>query len=213
MAPIRVLIVDDHPTYRQTIRVGLEDYAHDVQVVGEAADGEEAIKQVAQLHPDVVLMDIRMRGLDGISATQVIVDRHPDCRVIFLTSHSEHDLVIAGIQAGAAGYVLKEYGSEELLRAITVAYHREMVLSPPIARTVVHELVESQAQASAHVDLSRQEIEILRGIARGQGYEEIAKRLVLAEGTVGQYLRKIMDKLGAHNRVHAVAIAKDLRII
>ncbi len=213
MSPIRVLIVDDHPTYRHTIRRGLEEYTADIQIVGEASDGEEAIDLVDHLCPDVVLMDIRMRGLDGIAATQRIVQQHPTCRVIFLTSHSEHDLVIAGIQAGAAGYVLKEYSSEELVRAITVAYHQEMLLSPPVARTVVHQLVDNQARSSAQVDLSRHEIEILRGIAQGEGYDEIGKRLMLSEGTIGQYLKRTIEKLGAHNRVHAVAIAKDLRII
>ncbi|MBV9787470.1 MAG: response regulator transcription factor [Chloroflexi bacterium] len=214
MTAIRILIVDDHPTFRRTISAGLEDYPNDLQVVGEAADGQRAIDLVEHVQPDVVLMDIRMRGMDGVSTTRILRERYPSCRVILLTSHCERELVVDGLQAGATGYVLKEYGGEELVRAIVAAYHGETVLSPPVATTVLHEFLDSRPrQTHKPVKLSRQEIEILRGVAVGQGYWQIAQQLVLSEGTVSQYVKRIIEKLGATNRVHAVAIAKDLRII
>lgn len=206
--------MDDHPTFRRTISTSLEDYPTDLQVVGEAADGQRAINLVEELQPDVVLMDIRMRGMDGVTTTRILRERYPRCRIILLTSHSERELVVEGLQAGATGYVLKEYGGEELVRAIIAAYHGETVLSPPVATTVLHEFLDSRPrQTHKPVNLSRQEIEILRGVAVGQGYGQIAQQLVLSEGTVSQYFKRIIEKLGATNRVHAVAIAKDLRII
>jgi NarL family two-component system response regulator LiaR len=214
MTLIRVLIVDDHPTFRRTIRTSLEDYPNDIRVVGEAADGQRALDLVDQVQPDIVLMDIRMRGMDGVSTTRLLREQYPACRVILLTSHCERELVVDGLQAGATGYILKEYGGEELVRAITAAYHGETLLSPPVATTVLHEFLDSRPrQSHKPVYLSRQEIEILRGVAIGQGYGQIGQQLVLSEGTVSQYVKRIIEKLGATNRVHAVAIAKDLRII
>lgn len=214
MTVIRVLIVDDHPSFRRTIRTSLEDYPNDIQVVGEAADGQQAIDLVDRVQPDVVLMDIRMRVMDGVTTTRMLREQHPACHIILLTSHCERELVVKGLQAGATGYILKEYGGEELVRAITAAYQGETLLSPPVATTVLHEFLDSRPrQPHKPVYLSQQEIEILRGVAIGQGYGQIAQQLVLSERTVGQYFKRIIEKLGATNRVHAVAIAKDLRII
>jgi DNA-binding NarL/FixJ family response regulator len=214
MTAIRVLIVDDHPSYRREIRKNLEDYPNDIHVVGEASDGQQAIDLIGHLYPDVVLMDIRMRGVDGVSATRFLREHYPRCCTVFLTSHYERDLVVEGLQAGAIGYVLKEDCAEELVRAITAAYQRETVLSPPVAAMVLREFLDGRPrQLRIQVDLSEQEIEILRGVAIGQGYGHIAQQLVLSEGTVSQYVKRIIEKLGANNRVHAVAIAKDLRII
>ena len=214
MPPIRVLIVDDMPSYRRTVRTGLEDYPADVLVVGEAADGEEAIRLTDQLHPDVVLLDIRMRGMDGMTALQILQERHPECCIILLTSHNERDLVIQGIQLGAVSYVLKEYGGEELVQAINAAYRGQSYFSPPVATTVREELLKARPPvAPVQTPLSAQEIAVLRGVANGRKYREIAQELLLSEGTVAQYIQRIMGKLEADSRAHAVAIAKDRGII
>lgn len=214
MPPIRVLIVDDMPSYRRTVRTGLEDYPSDVLVVGEAADGEEAIQLTAQLAPDVVLLDIRMRGMDGFAALQILQVQHPNCCVILLTSHNERDLVLQGIRLGAVSYVLKEYGGEELVQAIAAAYHRQSYFSPPVATTVREALLSARpAIPPLQTPLSAHETEILRGVANGRKYREIALELCLSEGTVAQYVQKIMVKLKADSRAHAVAIAKDQGII
>lgn len=144
MTVIRVLIVDDHPSFRRTIRTSLEDYPNDIQVVGEAADGQQAIDLVDRVQPDVVLMDIRMRVMDGVTTTRMLREQHPACHIILLTSHCERELVVKGLQAGATGYILKEYGGEELVRAITAAYQGETLLSPPVATTVLHEFLDSR---------------------------------------------------------------------
>lgn len=214
MPPIRVLIVDDMPSYRRTIRTGLEDYPADVLVVGEAADGEDAIHLTSQLNPDVILLDIRMRGMDGLTALQILQQQHPHCCIILLTSHHERELVLKGIRLGAVSYVLKEYGGEELVQAISAAYHRQSYFSPPVATMVREELLNARpAGTHQHTPLSTQETEILRGVANGRKYREIAHDLLLSEGTVTQYVQKIMSKLRADSRSHAVAIAKDQGII
>jgi NarL family two-component system response regulator YdfI len=202
------------PSYRRTVRTGLEDYPSDVLVVGEAADGEEAIRLTDQLHPDVVLLDIRMRGMDGMVALQILQERHPECCIILLTSHNERDLVIQGIQLGAVSYILKEYGGEELVQAINAAYHGQSYFSPPVATTVREELLKARPLVTPiQTRLSTQEIAVLRGVANGRKYREIAQELLLSEGTVAQYIQRIMGKLKADSRAHAVAIAKDQGII
>lgn len=214
MPPIRVLIVDDMPSYRRTIRIGLEDYPNDVVVVGEAADGEDAITLTGQLRPDVVLLDIRMRGMDGLSALQILQEQHPNCCVILLTGHNDRDLVLKGIRLGAMSYILKEYGGEELVRAITAAYQRQSYFSPPVATMVREELLNMRpAVPREETPLTAQETAILRGVANGRKYREIAHELLLTEGTVTQYIQRIMEKLHADSRSHAVAIAKDRGII
>lgn len=208
---MRVLIVDDHPVYRRTVRTGLGDYPADVEVVGEATDGEEAIRLTKELLPDVILLDIKMRGMDGLTVLPLLHAQHPACGIILLTSHNERDLVLKGIRAGAVGYVLKEFGGEELVRAITAAYHHQSYFSPPVATTVREELVSGTASTAPQLTI--QEVEILRGVSKAQRYRDIGKQLNLSEGTVSQYMQKIMDKLGAENRARAVAMAKDQGLI
>lgn len=211
MTAIRVLIVDDQPKFRQAVRKDLEDYPDDVVVIGESSSGEHAIELAGEA--DVVLMDIQMRGMDGIAAMKLLSAIHPHCRVVLFTISRERQYILEGLHAGAAGYVLKDCSSDELISAITSAYHHEAVLSPAIATTVIQEVRASRPRINVPVSLTVQEVEIVRGIAAGWSNRQIAAHLSLSEGTINQYTKRINDKLGANHRAHMIAIAKDYGII
>lgn len=211
MTAIRVLIVDDQPTFRQAVRKDLEDYPNDVVVVGEASGGEQAIELAGEA--DVVLMDIQMRGMNGITAMKLLAELHPHCRVVLFTIARDRQYILEGLHAGAAGYLLKDCSSNELISAITSAYHHEAVLSPPVATTVIHEVRAIRPRIHTPVSLTVQEVEIVRGIAAGSSNKQIAAYLNLSEGTINQYIKRINDKLGANHRAHMIAIAKDYGIV
>lgn len=203
-----MLLVDDHEVVRIGLRTLLKRQP-DFAVVGEASTGSEAVAQALHLQPDVVVMDIRLPGQSGIDACREITDKLPDCQVIMLTSFADDDLLFDAIQAGAAGYVLKQIGSKELIQAIESVSRGESPLDPTLARKVLAR-VRRAAQtdrAQAFTGLTDQELQILKLICDGQTNREIAEHVAFAEKTVRNYVSRIFNKLGMANRAEAAAYA------
>ena len=214
---IRVLVVDDQALFREGV-VTLLSVQEGVRVVGEAADGREALDQIARLAPSVVLMDLRMPGMGGVEATREIAERHPQVRVIVLTTFDDDDDVFEALRAGAAGYLLKDVSSEKLAEAIRVAARGESFLQPSIASKVLAELKRrpgrpGRAEQELLEPLTEREIDVLRQLARGASNREIAERVHLAEGTVKNYVSSILGKLGVTDRTAAALKARDLGIV
>jgi NarL family two-component system response regulator LiaR len=205
-SPIRVLIVDDHVIVRKGIRALLATEP-DVEVIGEANDGAEALVQVQALRPDVVLMDLVMPGIDGIEATRQITAGHPDVRVLVLTSFAADDKVFPAIKAGALGYLLKDTGPQDLVRAIRQVYRGEPSLEPAIARKVLYELSHPPVETPTPDPLTGRELEVLRLIAQGQSNKEIAEELVIADMTVRTHVSNILGKLHLASRTQAALYA------
>jgi DNA-binding NarL/FixJ family response regulator len=198
---IRLLIVDDHPVVRDGLR-GMFAGETDFEVVGEAADGAEAVTRAEGLRPDVILMDLRMPGLDGVSAIRRLADRRIDSRVLVLTTYETDREVLDAIDAGATGYLLKDAPREELFRAVRAAARGEAVLSPSVATRLV-----SQVREPLREPLSQRELEVLELVARGTTNREAASRLYISEATVKTHLLHIYAKLGVNDRAAAVAEA------
>lgn len=191
---MRVVLADDHRMMRDGLRAVLEKAG--IEVVGEAGNGEEAIAEVARFRPDVVVIDVAMPGMNGIEATRRIAVEMPDTKVVGLSMNADRQYVIAMLDAGAVGYLLKNAASEELLVALDVITRGETYLSPAIAGSVVeHVRGEPQAHAGQKRPLSAREREVLQLIADGKSSKEIAASLKLAVPTVDTYRRQIMDKL------------------
>jgi len=199
---IRVLIADDHAIVRKGIRALLETEA-DIEVVGEAADGKEAVEKAERLHPDVVLMDLVMPKMDGIEAIRRITASQPEIRILVLTSFAEDEKVFPAIKAGALGYLLKDAGPEELVRAICQVHRGESSLSPAIARKVLREI----SRPPMPEPLTERELEVLRLIARGKSNKEIARGLVISEATVRTHVSNILGKLQLSSRTQAALYA------
>ncbi len=213
MPKIRLLIADDHEVVRLGLRSLLEA-EDDMEVVGEAANAAEAIRLTSQLRPDVVILDIRLPGQSGLEACSMIRQRHPRTRVIILTSYISEQLVTQALRAGAAGYVLKDVDSAELLRAIRAAYAGKTVLDPEAAGQIIAHLrqLESQEEAPAFKGLSRRELQVMALVAKGQSNREIGAQLNLSEGTVRNYVSSIMEKLGLRNRIEIATYALEHRL-
>lgn len=219
---IRVLLVDDQALFREGLRTLLSVQA-DLEVVGETGNGEEAVTAVATLHPDVVLMDLRMPVLDGVAATRRITERFPQTRVIVLTTFDNDEYVFDGLRAGAVGYLLKDVPSARLFEAIRAAARGETFLQPSVAAKVVAEFNRMSAQTVSHVPanpqaelvepLSERELEILRLLASGDSNREIANQLYITEGTVKNHVTNILGKLGVRDRTQAALKAKDMGLI
>jgi DNA-binding NarL/FixJ family response regulator len=201
---MRVLIVDDHPVTRDGLRAALGT-ADDVQIVGEASSGEEAVVEVEKLGPDIVFMDVRMPGISGIEATKQIRDYHPDTRVILFTVDESRASISEAIQAGVSGYLLKDVGADELVNAARLALQGKAVIHPALTQAFIEEvrLVDRRPEAP----LSRREIEILQKVAYGSTTKEVADSLGISPHTVKTHLERIFEKLGANDRAQAVAIA------
>lgn len=217
MDRIRILIVDDQRLMREGLRMLLE-MEDDFEVVGEAADGQAALDACAQLAPDIVLMDIRMPGMDGVEATRRLLQRDPSARVIILTTFDDDQYVFEGLRAGALGYLLKDLSGEELARAIRTVAHGGALIEPSIARKVFAEFARlapaaRDANEGLAEPLSEREIEVLRLIAAGLSNREIAQRLFLAEGTVKNYVTNVLSKIGVHDRTQAALRGKELGLI
>ncbi len=203
---IRVLLVDDHAILRKGIRALLSTEP-DIEVVGEAGDGQEALTQAEALRPDVILMDLVMPNLDGIEATRQVVARQPGARVLVLTSFVADDKVFPAIKAGALGYILKDTGPDELVRAIRQVHRGEPTLEPEIARKLLFELAHPPKQPPTQHPLTGRELDVLRLIAQGKGNREIAEELVLSETTVRTHVSNILGKLHLASRTQAALYA------
>ncbi|MCA9883201.1 MAG: response regulator transcription factor [Anaerolineae bacterium] len=205
---VRILIADDHVVVRAGLRALLERTSN-FAVVAEASTGEEAVRQAIDIQPDVAVLDIRMPGISGIEACRQIVENVPSCRVIMLTSYAEDELLMAAIQAGASGYVLKRIGSQELLQAVERVSRGEGMLDPAMTASVFAEVRKaSQAQhAAAFSELTAQEMAVLALVAEGLTNRQIALKLYLGEGTVRNYVSSVLSKINASNRAEAAAFA------
>lgn len=205
---VRILIADDHVVVRAGLRALLERTSN-FAVVAEASTGEEAVRQAIDIQPDVAVLDIRMPGISGIEACRQIVENVPQCRVIMLTSYAEDELLMAAIQAGASGYVLKRIGSQELLQAVERVSRGEGMLDPAMTASVFAEVRKaSQAQhAAAFSELTAQEMAVLALVAEGLTNRQIALKLYLGEGTVRNYVSSVLSKINASNRAEAAAFA------
>lgn len=201
-APIRVLIVDDHTIVRKGTRALLTEVAG-LEVVGEAGDGEQAVAQTATLQPDVILMDLKMPGMDGIEAIRQITAVQPNSKILALTSFAADDKVFPAIKAGALGYLLKDADPEDLIQAIHQVHRGEPSLHPRIARKVLRELSHPTPQPASPDTLTERELEVLRLVAQGLSNQEIARKLVVAEVTVRTHVSNILSKLHLANRVQA----------
>ncbi len=203
---IRVLITDDHAIVRKGIRSLLKTEP-DMQVVGEACNGVEAVAQARALHPDVVLMDLVMPEMDGIEATRQITSKQGAPRVLVLTSFAADSKVFPAIKAGALGYLLKDSGPDELLQAIRQVYRGEPSLEPSIARKVLNEVLQPEKKPLTIDPLTDRELEVLRLVAEGLANKEIAEHLNLSELTVRTHVGNILGKLHLANRTQAALYA------
>jgi two-component system response regulator DevR len=213
MRRTRVLLVDDHEVVRLGLMTLINDQA-DMEVVGEAGTADEALKAVEHLRPDVVLMDIRLPGEGGLEATERITRTFPASRVVMLTSFADDALVVRAIQAGAAGYVLKQVGNKELLRAIQAAARGQAVLDPTTTQRLLARVRESErrAEQDAFRDLSDREMAVLAEVARGRTNAETGRNLHLSEKTVRNYVSTILEKLHMANRIELATYAVEHHI-
>ena len=204
----RILIVDDHEVVRLGLKALLEHHPN-FEVVAEAATAKESIEQTARYRPDIVLMDIRLPGVSGIEACEEIIREYPDTRVVMLTSYAEDEMLFSAIRAGASGYVLKQIGGGDLVRALESVGRGESMLDPAVTQRVFQEVRRAvkEEEASAFSNLSQQEKHVLQLVSEGRTNREIAKSLYLGEGTVRNYVSSILSKLGVSNRAEAAAYA------
>ncbi len=207
MPEIRILLVDDHPILRAGLRAMLS-YVDDMNVVGEAQDGQEALDQVAALQPDVVVMDVAMQGMNGLDATRAITERYPRTRVLVLSQHEDRQYVLPLLQAGAAGYIMKRALSTDLIRAIQAVYQGETYLHPSVSSIVLEEMLGSRHPEQADPDaLTNRETEILKHIVMGKTNTQIAATLCLSVKTVEWHRSNLMNKLDIHNIADLVRYA------
>jgi len=206
MNRIRVLIADDHPIIRDSLRA-LISTEEDLQLVGEAINGEDAVKKATELNPDVILMDLVMPVKDGLQAIIEIKQTDPDVSILVLTSFSDEDKVFPAIRSGALGYMLKDTAPQELLKAIHDVYRGEASLHPSIALQLIREIKRPSNLPPIENPLTERELEVLRLIAQGLNNQEIATRLVRSEWTIRTHVRNILGKLHLANRTQATLFA------
>ncbi len=215
--PIRILLVDDQRLMREGLRILLE-LEPDLEIAGEAQDGQAGLEAYEQLQPDVVLMDVRMPGMDGVEATWRLRERWPEARVIILTTFDDDEYVFEGLRAGALGYLLKDVSGHDLAEAVRTVAAGGALIEPSVARKVFAEFARVAPPARAPgaslpEPLSEREREILQLVALGLSNAEIATRLSLAQGTVKNYVTAILQKLGARDRTQAALRARELGLI
>lgn len=207
--PIRIIAVDDHEVIRGGIKFALLA-VEDIELVGEARNGEEALLLCEQLQPDVVLMDLMMPGINGVAATRAIREKYPQTQVLVLTSYHDEELVPQAMRAGATGYLLKGVSNQKLIEAIRAANAGQ----PTMAREAVADLVEAAVPSNkTDIDLSEREREVLTLLAQGSSNKEIAEQLFLSVSTVKYHVRVLFSKLGANSRAEVIALAWDHNLI
>ena len=208
MAKQRIILVDDHEVVRLGLKALVEHHPN-FEVVGEAGTAKEALEQVDRHHPDIVIMDIRLPGTSGIEACEIITQKYPTIRVVMLTSYAEDEMLFSAIRAGASGYVLKQIGGDDLIRALESVARGDALLDPSVTQRVFQEVRRAvkEEEASAFANLSQQEKHVLVLVSEGRTNREIAKTLFLGEGTVRNYVSSILSKLGVSNRAEAAAFA------
>jgi DNA-binding NarL/FixJ family response regulator len=210
--PIRVLVVDDHALFRRGLQMvlGAED---DIEVVGEASDGTEALKVAAETLPDIVLMDVRMPRRGGIDATMAIKEAVPSAKIIMLTISDEEGDLFDAIKAGAMGYLLKEISIEEVASAVRAVFTGQSLISPSMASKLLNEFAtmvrkdDDRQQQVPTPRLTDREMEVLKLVAKGMNNRDIAKKLFISENTVKNHIRNILEKLQLHSRMEAVVYA------
>ena len=211
--PIRVMVVDDHQIVRDGLRLILEIEGEDMELVAEAPDGATALRLIEEKEPDVVLMDIRMPGMDGLQALEYLRASFPHVAVIILTTYNEDELMMRGLRAGASGYLLKDSKRETILHAIRTAARGETMLPPDLVQRMLSYTMpapRSQQEAFTHakgMNLTQREQEVLLMMARGDRSKEIARHLGITTRTVAAHLSSIYSKLGVDSRVSAVSAA------
>ena len=205
---INLMVVDDHEVVRTGLRAILEP-EDDIRVVGEAGSAAEAIREAERLSPDVILMDVRMAGMNGIEACRLIKSAHPEVSVLMLTSYSEDNAVISAVVAGASGYLLKNVGRADLLKTIRAVASGQNLLDPGVTKTVMDQLAKLVAseQDRALDAISGREQEVLALVARGYTNRQIAEQLVISENTARNHVSRILDKLGLSRRSEAAVFA------
>ncbi len=211
----RILIADDQALVRAGFRLVLESQA-DFQVVGEASDGEEAVAVARRVRPDVVLMDVRMPGLDGIEATRRILESRPtECRVVMLTTFDLDEYVYTALRAGACGFLLKDVRPDQLIAAVRLVGTGDALLAPSITRRLVERYAARRTTSSSAdiASLTEREADVLRLMARGMANQEIADKLFVGEATVKTHVAHILDKLHVENRVQAVVVAYESGLV
>jgi NarL family two-component system response regulator LiaR len=203
MAAIRVLVADDHDVVREGI-AGFLNAFDDLTLVGQAHDGAEAVSLCGQTQPDVILMDIVMPGMDGIEATQHILEKYPQVKIVILTSFNDEGSVQQGLQAGAISYLLKNASIHEMSNAIRAAYEGKSVLAPEAAQTLIKSSIRSPEPS---FNLKERELEVLTLMVRGLTNPQIAEQLYLSRSTIKVHVSAILSKLGVESRTEAVAVA------
>ncbi len=215
---IRVMLVDDQALFREGLALLLSVHK-DIQVVGQAGDGREAVARATELKPDVILMDVRMPVMDGVRATCLLNESLPRCNVIVLTTFDDDEYIFDALRVGASGYLLKDVASTQLVEAIRAAARGESFLEPSVAAKVIAEfsrvsrMIPSQGMECLVEPLSEREREILSWIARGASNKEIASQLYIAEGTVKNHITHILGKLGVRDRTQAALKARELGLL
>ena len=212
MSAIRVLLADDHVIVRRGLHYLLER-SPGFEVVGEAADGREAVKMAEELNPDVVVMDIAMPNLNGLDATAQIVKKNPAVGVVILSMYSDETYLVRALSAGAKGYLLKDATREDLFRAVVAVYRGESLIQPAVASRVLDRFVEMSRKTAPGETLSDREIEVLQLMARGAANKEIAAELFISESTVKTHIANIFQKLDVNDRTEAVTTALQKGII
>jgi len=203
---IRIVLADDHAVLREGLR-SLLSLQEDIEVIGEASDGQAALEMVNRLQPDVVVMDIAMPVMDGLEATRRLKQAHPETRALILSQHDNREYILSALQAGASGYVLKKSGGAEVAAAIRGIFREGAFLPPAIARQVMDRYIKQPPDQSGRVRLTEREKQVLSLIAEGKSTREIAEQLCLSVKTVMAHRTNIMDKLDIHSRAELVKYA------
>jgi DNA-binding NarL/FixJ family response regulator len=215
VTPVRIVLVDDQPLIRASLQMVVTD-APDLTVVGEAGDGAEAVRLAAELRPDVVVMDIRMPGMDGVEATRRVLEADGACRVLMLTTFDDDEYVYGALRAGAAGFLVKDMALDDILTAVRVVASGDALIAPSVTRRLIAAFAAPAAASpppETRLDVTDREQEVLTLIGRGLSNAEIAAALVLSVTTVKTYVTRLLAKLGARDRVQLVILAYEAGLV